>query len=72
MWAQGGCELPTAKPRVRSPLCSAPRRLLSIVEPSWLIPSLQIRDDRPVFQAAREAGHLAETQEFPSGPLRPK
>src|SRR5947209_6188789 len=27
-WAQGSCELPTAKPRVRSPLPSAPRRLL--------------------------------------------
>ena len=26
--AQGSGELPTAKPRVRSPLCSAPRRLL--------------------------------------------
>ena len=26
--AQGSCELPTAKPRARSPLCSAPRRLL--------------------------------------------
>ncbi len=26
--AQGSCELPTAKPRTRSPLCSAPRRLL--------------------------------------------
>ena len=25
--AQGSCELPTAKPRTRSPLCSAPRRL---------------------------------------------
>ena len=25
-WAQGSCELPTAKPRARSPLCSAPRR----------------------------------------------
>jgi hypothetical protein len=27
-WAQGSGELPTAKPRARSPLCSAPRRLL--------------------------------------------
>lgn len=27
-WAQGSGKLPTAKPRTRSPLCSAPRRLL--------------------------------------------
>jgi hypothetical protein len=27
MWAQGSGELPTAKPRMRSPLYSAPRRL---------------------------------------------
>ena len=26
IWAQGSCELPTAKPRTRSPLYSAPRR----------------------------------------------
>ena len=37
-WAQGSCELPTAKPRVRSPLRSAPRRLFSSHRPSWPIP----------------------------------
>ena len=26
MWAQGSCELPTAKPRTRGPTCPAPRR----------------------------------------------
>jgi len=26
MWAQGSCELPTAKPRTRGPICPAPRR----------------------------------------------
>jgi hypothetical protein len=33
-WAQGSCELPTAKPRTRSPSCSAPRRLFSSLRPS--------------------------------------
>ena len=31
IWAQGSCELPAAKPRTRSPLCSAPRRFRLIV-----------------------------------------
>jgi hypothetical protein len=33
-WAQGSSELPTAKPRARSPLRSAPRRLFSSLRPS--------------------------------------
>jgi hypothetical protein len=33
-WAQGSSELPTAKPRTRSPLRSAPRRLFSSLRPS--------------------------------------
>jgi hypothetical protein len=36
-WAQGSCELPTAKPRVRSPSYSAPRRLYLPPRPSWSI-----------------------------------
>ena len=34
-WAQGSYELPTAKPRVRSPCHSASRRLLLSSRPSW-------------------------------------
>src|SRR5579859_1266215 len=34
-WAQGSCELPTAKPWVRSPYYSAPRRLDLFPRPSW-------------------------------------
>jgi len=71
-WAQGSCELPTAKPRVRSPLCSAPRRLRSIVWPSWRIPCLYLTAGRSSFQAAPEAGHFAEIQQFRSGPHGPK
>jgi hypothetical protein len=36
-WAQGSSELPTAKPRGRCPLRSAPRRLFSSLRPSWPI-----------------------------------
>ena len=39
-WAQGSGELPTAKPRTRSPSRSAPRRLFSSLRPSWPILSL--------------------------------
>ena len=40
-WAQGSCELPTAKPRTRSPSYSAPRRLIKSKRPSW--PRLHLR-----------------------------
>jgi hypothetical protein len=51
MWAQGSSELPTAKPRVRSPLRSAPRRLFSFLRPlvaDPLLPSL-----RPIHPASK-------------------
>jgi hypothetical protein len=34
IWAQGSCELPTAKPRTRGPLYSAPGRLYWSLQPS--------------------------------------
>jgi hypothetical protein len=52
-WAQGSGELPTARPRVRSPLHSAPRRLVSSDRPSWPIPSLYPTADPPAIQQAR-------------------
>jgi hypothetical protein len=46
-WAQGSCELPAAKPRVRSPLASAPRRLLSSLGPRGRSPPFKVRPIRP-------------------------
>jgi hypothetical protein len=46
-WAQGSCELPTAKPRVRSPLRSAPRRIVLSPRPSWSNPHSTVRPIRP-------------------------
>jgi hypothetical protein len=47
VWAQGSCELPAAKPRVRSPLPSAPRRLLSSLGPRGRSPPSNVRPIRP-------------------------
>jgi hypothetical protein len=46
-WAQGSCELPTAKSRVRSPYYSAPRRLYLSARPSWSIRHSTVRPIRP-------------------------
>ena len=51
-WAQGSCELPTAKPRTRSPSTSAPRRLLGSTRPSWEYATFQLTADPRGFQAA--------------------
>jgi hypothetical protein len=64
-WAQGSGELPTAKPRVRSLLHPAPRRLVSPHRPSWPITSPYRTADLPGFQYPR-ARHLAETHRFRS------
>jgi hypothetical protein len=52
-WAQGSGELPTAKPRVRSRLHSAPRHLFSSDWPSWPTPSPYPTADPPAIQQAR-------------------
>ena len=57
MWAQGSCELPTAKPRMRGPNYPAPRRLndrsavLTEFETISLSPNGQITN-RPDFRAS--------------------
>ena len=57
MWAQGSCELPTAKPRTRR-LCSAPSALLAY--PPY--PIIQITIARVGFQATRlDADQLQTT-----------
>jgi hypothetical protein len=52
-WAQGSCELPTARPRARSPLHSAPRRPVLSHWPPWPIPSPYRTADPPAIQQAR-------------------
>ena len=52
-WAQGSGELPTARPRARSPFHSAPRLLVSSHRPSWSIPSPYPTTDPPANQQAR-------------------
>jgi hypothetical protein len=66
--AQGSGELPTAKPRTRSPLCSAPRRLHSPLRPSWPIPSLHHKADRSDFQATPAGATSPKPTDF--GPAR--
>ena len=67
-WAQGSGELPTAKPRTRSPLCSAPRRLHSPLRPSWPIPYLHLKADRSDFQATPAGATTPKPTDF--GPAR--
>ena len=62
-WAQGSCELPTAKPRVRSPFYSAPRRLYLYPRPSWsILPSTV----RPIQRASKylTGSHSPERTHF--------
>lgn len=50
MWAQGSCELPTAKPRMRS-LQLRSEALLLITQPSWLVLIVQSTATSSYFEA---------------------
>jgi hypothetical protein len=65
-WAQGSCELPTAKPRMRSPIAPLRGATSNQSDPRGRTP-IQSTTAQPSFQAFGGAYQLAEIDRFQSG-----